>query len=161
MNSLIAMLIHTFASTTSPTACAPLDAARVAQLADADVHAPTTLDAIEAIADEPGGIRCLLDSWTLAKVYLAQHRPAALTALLARALEQRDDALAARAANVVRILGVASPDAFADIVGRVELTARGLARLQAELDHMPAGAKKDLLSASLHARVHQGRQPEV
>lgn len=153
-STLIALAFQAF-SPAAPT-CSPATAAHVDALAHADVRAPATLAAAVALADTTDGAACLMQTWLVPKLYFAHERPELLTRLLVDALDA-DRVTAQHAARVVRIIGVASPEAFKGIVAHYRLGARGLTRLATDVAAMPVGPKRVALTESIEARAEHAR----
>lgn len=132
--------------------CNTASSERAAHIAAMDPAAPETLVEVVDLLDEPDGATCLMESWTLVKLYHAQ--PAArgwVASTLAWGLADVAEAphIAARAARLTRVLGVGDVSAFAAIVQRVEDRQAALEVLRDDLGAMPASARKTELLAAI------------
>lgn len=131
--------------------CNTASAERASAIATMDPAAPETLGAVVDLLDAPDGAICLMESWTLVKLYHAQ--PAArawvATTLAWGLADGAMPHVSARAAHLTRILGVGDADAFAVVARRVETSGTALDALRTELDAMRAGTRRSELVASL------------
>ena len=131
--------------------CNTASSERAAHIATMDPAAPATLVEVVDLLEEPDGAICLMESWTLVKLYHAQ--PAArgwVASTLAWGLtDVAAPHLTARAARLTRVLGVGDADAFDAIVRRVEDSTTALTALRGDVGAMPAGPTKGALLAAI------------
>jgi len=156
MNALV-LIAHVIAShpghAPAPIAgCSITSAERAAVIDRMDPADDDTLAAVADLLLEPDGASCLLDTWVLVEVAHAAPTSAIAPRALAVALASDRPAVAARAARLLRVLGVADPAAFGRVVRRAEIDQGALVVLGQELAAMPAGPRRaalvDVLGAS-------------
>jgi len=92
-----------------------------------------------------GGFAALAKGWTLARVMVSAGAPDAVAAALAEAVSGDDAALAARAATILRVVGVARPEALAVVLAQATMNARGREALGAALARMPGSERRAAL----------------
>lgn len=129
--------------------CSTASAERAAQIAALDPQDPATLDSIAEFLHVPDGETCLLETWTLARVYHAQPDSSLVSATLVHALASDEAHIAARAARIVRVIGVGDAGAFAAIIRQPDLTLSGWHALRVELATMHASPRQEMLARTL------------
>ncbi|MFO0744822.1 MAG: hypothetical protein U1F43_03990 [Myxococcota bacterium] len=77
--------------------------------------------------------------WNFARAYLA-HRSPAETAALVALLDQGDAEVARQAAKLVRVIGIAAPDAFRALLQQPTLSEVAYHRIMEDLAQMPTGS---------------------
>lgn len=125
--------------------CNTASADRAAQIADMPAGGAETMDAVADLLAEPDGAVCLMESWTLVRVYHAQGANQLIAQALADGLSSDEPHIAARAARLTRVLGVGDASAFAAVLLRAERTDAVYQVMANELDSMPPSASKSAL----------------
>lgn len=144
-----AVAVHTTSLPLVLDGCSTASAIDAAEIRELDPAAPETVDRIADLLRAPDGATCLMESWVLVRAYRAQPEPEVVAHALAAGLASDAAHIAARAARLVRVLGVADPAAFAAIIHRPELTTRAWGALRTELGAMAPSPRKAELAAAL------------
>lgn len=94
-----------------------------------------------------GGFAALAEGWTLARVMVSAGAPQAVAEALARAVGGDDAQLARRAAAILKVVGVARPEALTVVLGQAAMNARGRDNVRAALATMPDSERRAALLA--------------
>jgi len=126
--------------------CGSDSAARAAVIARMDPAASDTLASVAELLLEPDGATCLMESWALVALHRAQPGTEIVTRTLVDGLASDRPHVAARAARLVRVLGVGDAAAFVTIIRRPEMTPGAWRVLDQELSSMRASPRKHTLA---------------
>ncbi|MFO0750542.1 MAG: hypothetical protein U1F43_33465 [Myxococcota bacterium] len=131
--------------------CNTASAVRAAEIREMAPEDPNTLASIADLLLEPDGATCLMESWVLVNVYRAQPGSEIVAHTLVSGLASSQPHIAARAARLVRVLGVADPKAFLNLIHRREMTSNAWSVLRNDLGSMMSSPRKDVLAFALEA----------
>lgn len=129
--------------------CNTASALLAADIREMPVGDESTLASVADLLLEPDGATCLMESWVLVDLYKAHPDSEIIAHTLVAGLASDKPHIAARAARLVRVLGVADPKGFIELIHRREMTTGAWSALRHDLAAMHSSTRKDLLAFAL------------